>query len=157
MHGVHPGAIGLGGNLAAVYIATLVGRWRKRRRAARHGSKLADEPTPSLAITPPPADMPTAAIAAATSPPAAPTVAAPTAAAPTAAAPTAAAPTAAATAVATSRTADGATLPDQLPSASVEEALFASRAPREPARAWCGLPWLGLWLGLALTLTLPEL
>ena len=148
MHGVHPGAIGLGGNLVAVYIATLAGRWRKRRRAARHGSKLADEPTPSLAITPPPADMPTAAIAAATSPTAA---AAPTAAAPTAAAPTAAAPTA----VATSRTADGAAPPGPLPSASVEEALFASRAPREPARAWCGLPWLGLWLGLALTLTLP--
>ena len=147
MHGVHPGAIGLGGNLASVYVATLLGRWRRRRRAARHGSKLADEPTPSLAITPPPADMPTAAPAAATSP----TAAAPTAAAPTAAAPTAAAPTA----VATSRTADGAAPPGQLPSASVEEALFASRAPREPARAWCGLPWLGLWLGLALTLTLP--
>ena len=137
MHGVHPGAIGLGGNLASVYVATLLGRWRRRRRAARHGSKLADEPTPSLAITPPPADMPTAAPAAATSP--------------TAAAPTAAAPPA----VATSRTADGAAPPGQLPSASVEEALFASRAPREPARAWCGLPWLGLWLGLALTLTLP--
>ena len=147
MHGVHPGAIGLGGNLASVYVATLLGRWRKRRRAARHGSKLADEPTPSLAITPPPADMPTAAIAAARSP----TAAAAAAAAPTAAAPTAAAPTA----VATTRTADGAAPPDQPPSASVEEALFAGRAPREPARAWCGLPWLGLWLGLALTLTLP--
>ena len=129
VHGVHPGVLGLGGNLVTVYIATLVGRWRKRRRAAQHGSKLADDPTPSLVITPALTDEPAAATAAATSP--------------TATSPTAAPPTAATTAAATTRTADGATRPGGPPLASVEEELFASRPPREPARAWCGAPWAG--------------
>ena len=133
VHGVHPGVLGLGGNLVTVYLATLAGRWRKRRRAAQHGSKLADEPTPSLVITPPLADKPTAAIAAAFSA---------IAASPTAAAATAAA-IAAATAAATTRTADGPTPPGGPPFASVEEELFASRPSREPARAWCGAPWAG--------------
>ena len=139
VHGVHPGVLGLGSNLVTVYLATLVGRWRKRRRAAQHGSKLADEPTPSLVITPPLADEPTAATAAATSP----TATSPTAASSAATSPTAASPTAAATAAATTRTADGATLSGGPPFASVEEELFASQPPREPARAWCGLPWVG--------------